>query len=199
MIVFVICLFNIFHFFSILKVFLGGRFARLPRELFQNQLQVSWNLLYFHFHSICSTFTRFARLSLSLDLVDFHFNFHFLDLLDFHKSFSGTSCRSPGIRQYNLLKDFLNTKFGHPLSFIHPRFECALKTTMKKANCVPWYLPQKNATRPCRFQNVDPFNTDGYYDTALQKLPSSRKRWPLLTGPLAIACQTVKLRTTSIP
>ena len=35
--------------------------------------------------------------------------------------------------------------------------------------------------------------------TALQKLPSSRKRWPLLTGPLAIACQTVKLQTTSIP
>ena len=37
------------------------------------------------------------------------------------------------------------------------------------------------------------------YDTAPQKLPSSRKRWPLLTGPLAIACRTVKLRTTSIP
>ena len=35
--------------------------------------------------------------------------------------------------------------------------------------------------------------------TALQKLPSSRKRWPLLTGPLAIVCLTVKLRTISIP
>ena len=37
------------------------------------------------------------------------------------------------------------------------------------------------------------------YDTALQKLPSSRKRWLLLTGPLVIACRTAKLRTTSIP
>ena len=36
-------------------------------------------------------------------------------------------------------------------------------------------------------------------DTALQKLPSSRKRWLLLTGPLVIACRTAKLRTTSIP
>ena len=48
--------------------------------------------------------------------------------------------------KYDLLQNF-----EQPLSFIYPRFECALKTAMKKTNCVPWYLPQKNATRPCRF------------------------------------------------
>ena len=30
------------------------------------------------------------------------------------------------------------------------RFECAMKTAMEKLDCVPWYLPQKNGTKPCR-------------------------------------------------
>ena len=78
------------------------------------------------------------------------------------------------------------------------RFECTLKAAMKKLNCVPWYLPQKNGTKPCRCQSVQikPIN---WYALALLRLPNSRMRWPWSMGPLANACQIVRIQITSTP
>ena len=52
--------------------------------------------------------------------------------------------------KYNgLLKLLLRT-----LHWVPSRFECAMKAAMKKLNCVPWYLPQKNGTKPCRCESI---------------------------------------------
>ena len=83
------------------------------------------------------------------------------DMLDFHDSYSRTSCRSPWFRYYNILKRLseyksMHTAQSHPLPLWILRFECALKTATKMMNCIPWYLPQKNATKPCRFKTDKP-------------------------------------------
>ena len=53
---------------------------------------------------------RSVRLSSSFSISFISFQYQRFsweaELLDFHESYSRTSCRSPGIRQYDLLKDF---------------------------------------------------------------------------------------------
>ena len=81
----------------------------------------------------------------------------------------------------------------------HSRFECAMKAAMKKLDCVPWYLPQKNGTKPCRCKSICCIKSINVYVQAPLRLPNSRMRWPWSRGLLVDAFQIVRIPTTSTP
>ena len=88
------------------------------------------------------------------------------------------------------LKDSLNTNVctlhsaqSHPMPLWILRFECALKTATKMMNCIPWYLPQKNATKPCRFKTDEPKPiTEGYTCHSSTKTAKFTEEMALVDG-----------------